>query len=99
IVRRGKARVPWIGYAVFGWTYVLLDLLPSYTASGFGFERLARPKLMVMWGIGRLQPYINGSTHLFYYDQISYSLGMILFGLVGSIIGRLMAAKQDPPNP
>jgi hypothetical protein len=99
IVRRGTARVPWIGYAVFGWTYILLELLPSWTPSGFGFERVARPTLMIMWAIGRLQPYINGSTHLFHYDQVSYSLGIILFGLVGSIIGRFIAPKQEPPNP
>jgi hypothetical protein len=99
IVRRGPTRVPWIGYAVFGWTYVLLDFLPSYTGSGFGFERVKRPTLMIMWAIGRLQPHINGSTHLFHYDQVSYSLGMILFGLVGSIVGRLIAVKPERPNP
>jgi hypothetical protein len=99
IVRKGTARVPWIGYAVFGWTYVLLDLLPSWTPSGFGFERVVRPNLMIMWGIGRLHPYINISINLLRYDQVSYSLGMILSGLIGAVLARFLASKDDRPNP
>jgi hypothetical protein len=95
IVRKGPARVPWIGYAVFGWTYVLLDLLPSWTPSGFGFGRVTRPNLMIMWGIGRLKPYINTSPDLLPYDQVSYSLGMILSGLIGAVLARLLASKDD----
>ena len=33
IVRRGTARVSWIGFAVFGWTYLMLDFLPAWTPS------------------------------------------------------------------
>jgi hypothetical protein len=99
IVRKGTARVPWIGYAVFAWTYVLIDLLPSWTPSGFGFERVARPNLMIMWAIGRLKPYISTSPLLFPYDQVSYSLGMILSGLIGAVLARLLASKDDRPSP
>jgi len=99
IVRKGRARVPWIGYAVFGWSYVLLDLLPSWTPSGFGFQRVMRPNLMIMWGIGRLKPYISTSPNLLPYDQVSYSLGMILCGLIGAVLARLLASKDDRPNP
>jgi uncharacterized membrane protein len=99
IVRQGTARVPWMGYAIFGWTYVLLDLLPSWTPSGFGFERVVRPKLLAMWGIGRLYTYINTSQNLIQYDQISYSLGMIVFGLIGSFLARFLATRDDRPIP
>jgi hypothetical protein len=99
IVRKGTARVPWIGYATFGWTYVLLDLLPSWTPSGFGFERVKRPNLMIMWGIGRLYPHISTSPVLLPYDQVSYSLGMILFGLIGAFVARYLAPKDDGPKP
>jgi hypothetical protein len=99
IVRKGTTRLPWIGYAVFGWTYVLLDLLPPWTPSGFGFERVARPNLMIMWAFGRLKPYVNTSPLLLTYDQVSYSLGMILSGLVGAVLARLLASKNDQSNP
>ena len=64
MVRKVAARVPWIGFAVFGWTYVLRDLLPSWIPSGFGFERVARPNLIVMWAIGRLEPHVNRNPAL-----------------------------------
>ncbi len=99
IVRKGTARVPWIGYAVFGWTYVLLDVLPSWVNSGFGFARVTRPNLMLMWGIGQLKPYISSSPNLLPFDQVSYSLGMILFGLIGIVVARVVAVKDAPPNP
>ena len=28
LIRRGRARPAWIGFAVFGWTYLLLSTLP-----------------------------------------------------------------------
>jgi hypothetical protein len=99
IFRKRAARVPWIGYAVFGWTYILLDFLPSWTPSGFGFERVVRPNLIIMWGIGRLKPYISASANLLTYDQVSYSLGMILFGLIGAGVARLFASTDNQPNP
>jgi hypothetical protein len=99
IIRRGAARVTWIGYAVFGWTYVLLDMLPSWTSRGFGFERVVRPNLIIMWAIGRLYPYLNTSSNLLQYDQTSYSLGMILCGLIGAVLARLLAMKDEGSNP
>jgi hypothetical protein len=99
IVREGKARVPCIGFALFGWIYVLLDLLPSWTPSGFGFGHTTRPNLMIMWAIGRLAPYINRNPDISIYDRISYSLGMILFALIGAFSARVLAWKKDRQSP
>jgi hypothetical protein len=54
---------------------------------------------MIMWAIGRLQPHINASSGVILCDQVSYSLGIMLFGLLGAIIGRVIAPKEERPNP
>jgi hypothetical protein len=47
--RGGRARTPWIGFAVFGWAYLITAHLPP----------LRKPHLLIEWGIARLQPYIK----------------------------------------
>jgi hypothetical protein len=98
IVRGGRARVSWIGYAVFGWTYLLLDLLPAWTVSIFGFQQIARPHLLIGRATAQVQPYISKSQILLPYDQVSHSLGIILSGLLGAVLAHLLASKDDRPN-
>ena len=51
----------------------------------------------------RLQPYINpeasGGRPFIAYTQISHALDVILLGCLGAIIGRLLATKDERPNP
>src|SRR3954462_13313050 len=36
-IRKGRARTAWIGFAVFGWVYLLIDVLPPRASGGLGF--------------------------------------------------------------
>jgi hypothetical protein len=109
-VRRGRARAPWTGFAVFGWSYLLVVHLPSWETGGFGFGPIYKPVLLIQSGIASLQPYIrpfppgvpggaSGGSFLIPYEQVSFSMGIILFGLVGAILGRVIATKDERPNP
>ena len=61
--------------------------------------------LLVEWASARLLPYVNPSppavagNFLTGYQQVSLSLGIILFGLVGAAVGRLLATREERPNP
>ena len=110
IVRKGTTRAPWTGFAVFGWAYLLVDLLPDRQTGAFGFGPIPWPPLLIEWGIARLQPYIKplppgvtggsaGGIFLLPYDQVSHSLGIMIFGVFGAVVGRLVAAKDVQPNP
>jgi hypothetical protein len=58
-VRKGQARTAWIGFAVFGWAYLLIDLLPPRASGGLGFGPLPWPPRLIEWGFARLQPYLR----------------------------------------
>jgi hypothetical protein len=95
--RRGTARMAWGGFAVFGWTYLFLAHLPPWQIwnGGLDFETIHRPAFLIEWGFARLRPYIlppSGSLRA--YLQVSLSLGVVLFGLVGAVVGRLVAVKD-----
>jgi hypothetical protein len=102
---RGQARVPWIGYAAFGWTCLLVSYLPKWETAGMGFGPIWRPPLLMGWVTAQLQPYIKptppgmggGSAGDFLqtYEQVSQGLGIILFGLTGAILGRLFPTADD----
>jgi hypothetical protein len=103
IVRKGRSRTTWTGFAVFAWTYLLVGLLPPRDVSfPSGGGLTPSPRLLIEWGCEHLQSYIYQSTKVLHghihYLQISHSLGVILFGLVGAIVGRLMAGKDERPN-
>ena len=106
--RSGWARTPWVGFAVFGWTYLLIVHLPDWSIGGLGFGPIYKPLLLIEWGTAQLQPYIKPlpqgmgggavSDFLMPYEQVSQSLGIILFGLVGAVLGRLLAANDERTN-
>jgi hypothetical protein len=106
LVRRGKSRAPWVGFAVFGWTCLLINHLPGWTIGGLGFGPIWRPVLLFEWATARLQPYVKpvppgmgggaAGDFLMAYEQVSFSLGIILFGLVGAVAGPLMAVRDEP---
>ena len=101
--RKGKARITWAGFAVFGWAYLLVDLLPDRSPRTFGIAPIPWPGLIIDAGAALLQPYIHpwvpGVSDWLEYDQVSHSLGIMLFGLVGAVIGRYVASRDDQPNP
>jgi hypothetical protein len=98
VVRKGGARTTWTGFAVFGWTYLLVVQLPPWDFGGLGFGPIKKRILLIELGIAHLQPYIYptlGRRELTQYEQVSYSLGIILFGLVGAVLSRLLATKDE----
>ena len=96
ILRRGRARAAWVGFAVFGWAYLLIDLLPDRSSGSFGFGPIPKPHLLVDRGLALIQLYMQppggfGVVH----DQVSHSLQIILFGLVGTVVAQFIAAKDN----
>ncbi len=100
---KGNARITSAGFAVFGWAYFLIGLLPDRSVGSLGGGPIPWPGLMIEWGTALLQPYIHplapGTYDWVQYEQVSHSLGIILFGLVGAVIGRLVLRRDDRPNP
>jgi hypothetical protein len=97
--RTGKARMTWAGFALFGWAYLLLGALPPRQVGLFGFGPVRWPDPLIT-AMSYLYPYLappSGFDHV--HDQVIYSLQIILFGLVGAIVGRLVAVKDERPNP
>jgi hypothetical protein len=107
--RGGRARVPWVGFAVFGYTYLLVAHLPDWGGGGLGFGPIHKPLLIIEWATAQLQPHVKplppgtggwaAGNFLTAYEQVSQSLGIILFGLVGAFVGRLLAMREERPNP
>jgi hypothetical protein len=104
IARKGRSRASWAGFTVFGFIY-LFGQLPDWPHGGLGFGPIPRPVLFIEWGIAELQPYIKplpaggfDVNILETYEQISLSLGSILFGMIGSVAGRFVAAMDDRAN-
>jgi hypothetical protein len=108
LVRRGTARAAWVGFAVSGWTMLLIGHLPAWETGGLGFGPIPRPPLLFEWCTALLQPYIKplppgavgaeAANLLTPYEQISQSLTIILFALAGAVFGRILAAKNERPN-
>jgi hypothetical protein len=100
--QKGRARATWIGYAVFGWTYLLVVQLPPWQIGGLGFGPIDKPVLLIEWGIAKLQPYVHptgAASDLMRYEQVSLSVGIIVAGLVGAVVGRLVRAQDERANP
>jgi hypothetical protein len=104
-VRAGKSRTPFVGFAIFGWTYLLINHLPGWNIGGLGFGPIWRPVLLFEWATARLQPFLKpvppgmgggqAGDFLMAYEQVSYSLGIILAGVVGAVLGPLLAVKDE----
>jgi hypothetical protein len=106
LVGKGRARTAWIGFAVFGWAYLLIDLLPPRASGGRGLGPLPWPSRLIEWGLARLQPYlwpvppkVYAHDYLTCFEQVGHSLAIILFGLIGAVLARLLASEEARPNP
>jgi hypothetical protein len=97
--RRGRERMKWTGFAVFGWGYLVL---------GFeAFSPAKRPDLLTTWVIKELVEWLNDmyvgtnrvrdplrlETSL----AVGHSIFALLCGLVGARLGSYLAAG-DPPQ-
>lgn len=101
----GWARSPWVGFAVFGWTYLLTVHRDWKISDHPRFTVVPKPPLLIEWGAMSLQPHLKPqpagmspeATYAFFrtYEQVSQSPGIILFGLIGAALGRLLAAKAE----
>jgi hypothetical protein len=98
LARKGRARMAWAGFAVFGWSRLLVGALPLVNDSVFG--RMVSPGLLSEQGLTRLLPYIANPQGISEYQiKVFVSLEIILFGLIGAVVGRLLAATDDRQNP
>jgi hypothetical protein len=96
--RTGRKRLVWAGFAVFGWAYVVVDLLAPTTIYSATFGVARGPKLMSSQLVDLLQPYIMPSTGFdIAHEHICHSLGIILFGVLGAVVGRLIPLGDDRP--
>src|SRR5262249_33335957 len=139
MARRGRARMTWAGFALFGWVYLGttfgpwadgngvkappyvtrwgLDYWDSKLWSGGPIQTgridtgppgealvsrfppvLTRP---IVWGIsaGPLAMPLVPPPDAFQFRRIGHCLAAILFSLVGAVLGRLLAVKDERPNP
>ena len=104
LVGKGKTRSIWTGFAVFGWSHLLISSLPPWPQDTQSFVPIMKPFLVTVWGIVYLQPYLHpqpllGGAEMFQYEQIAHSLGIMIFGMLGSIFSRLIMIKGEQPNP
>jgi hypothetical protein len=94
LARKGEARMPWAGFAITGGACLVIRLLTHDTVGSMD----GPPRLLLY----RFQEYINpaatGGKELIAYTQTCLSLEAILLGLVGAILGHLVAVKDDRPE-
>jgi len=96
LAREGAARMTWAGFAAFGWTYLLLSVLPPRPVGVFGFRPVQWPDLLINSEMSYLYSYFEPrGGFLEVHNQVIHSLQLILFGLVGAVVGRLVAVKDD----
>jgi hypothetical protein len=97
-VRTGRERLTWTGYAVFRWTCVVVEILAPPGISG-PFAQIPRPTLLFSLVLSQLPEYIMPSAGLSVgYLQVCHSLGIILFGVLGAIVGRFIPLKGHQPG-
>jgi hypothetical protein len=97
LARKGTARMVWAGFGVFGWARLLVGPLPNPDFTLFG--AMPSPVLLTDRVFDYLVGYLStpGGPHN-YPAQVCHSLEIILFGLLGTVLGRLMAPKDERPS-
>ena len=49
----------WAGFAVFGWAYFLIALIPDRSVGSLGGGPIKWPSLIIEWGTERLRSYLH----------------------------------------
>jgi hypothetical protein len=137
MARRGRVRMTWAGFALFGWVYLGTTFGPWADVNG-----VKAPPYVTRWGLdywdsklwsvyradtgppGEVlfarpvlppppvlaanrpppamamppRPVLVLTPDAFQFRRIGHCLAAILFGLVGAVLGRLIAAEDDRPN-
>ena len=93
--RKEEAPMSWAGFATAGGACLVIWLSTSQTVGS-----LNGPPEPLLY---KFQPYIHpmapgAKSALIAYTQICHSLDVILLGLVGAVLGHLVAVKDDRPN-
>jgi hypothetical protein len=125
MARRGRARMIWAGFALFGWIYLSTTFWPWAAGNGVTAPPYVTrwaldysdAKLWAQTGAVRVEtahpgemlyprvapgfspqsfPIAPDSLH---FRRIGHCFAAILFGFVGAVVGRLMAVKDERPNP
>lgn len=91
-IQSGRARLGWIGFSVFGWTYLLL----------LGFELTDwgnKPRLLSTWVLGEI---LESTRYLFHHsvEMTTFStVGHAFFALLFALTGALIAYSLTPKTP
>jgi hypothetical protein len=138
MARRGRARMTWAGFALFGRVYLGTTFGPWATVHG-----VTAPPYVTrwpldywdskLWSVHRVETHQSGeelfsrftpvlppppvaaplspalaptpraplvlTPDAFQFRRIGHCLAAILFGLVGAVLGRLLATRDERPNP
>jgi hypothetical protein len=115
MARRGRARMTWAGFALFGWVYLGTAFGPWADVNGvtappyvtrlgldYWHSKLPKPPGAATYSAPAFAspaavPLVLTPDAL-QFRRIGHCLAAILFGLVGTVLGRLIAAKDDQPN-
>ena len=98
LARKGKSRLAWAGFAIFGWSRFLVGVLPPTYSSVFGLT--PSPGFLTEQAFMHLMEYLaptGGFTQQ--HEQVFRSLDIIFFSLIGAFAGRLLAGKDVRRNP
>jgi hypothetical protein len=100
IAFKGEGRVLLSGFAIFGWGRLLISTQTRVMDSVFGFGAIPAPSLLTARVFAYLLPYFSSSRGFDgHHAQVFFSLEIILFGLIGSVVGSLMARWNERANP
>jgi hypothetical protein len=98
LARKGRARLVWAGFAVFGWARLLVGVLPQLYLRSMGLHTMTSPRLLTEWAFGYLQPYLPvglGGGIPRPCQWAYYSLEIIVFALTGAVFGYLLFVEED----
>ena len=106
----GPGRSSWIGFAVFGWIYFLLHFGPAaewkkgygpahfttWALDGLLLPRVS-PELEEGHAVGGYEEFVilRGGRSGSFFIASSHALMSILFGLLGSVLGSVLATRGE----